>query len=53
MEEREKALEAHKGTIEPDQLESFNEVEWLAAYDSEHPLPAIPEEPQLTPYTDI
>lgn len=46
-------METHKASLEPEQAEAFNEAEWLATYDAEHPVPLIPEEPEFTPYIDI
>ena len=41
---REAALEEHKANIPPEEIEQFNQEEWLVAYDLEHPLLEIPEE---------
>ena len=41
IEEKEAALEQRKAEIAPEETEAFNEEEWLATWDAEHPLPDI------------
>lgn len=46
QEEREKQLAAEKEQLTPEDLEQFSQEEWDAQWDSEHPLPEIPENPE-------
>jgi hypothetical protein len=38
------ALDTHKNSLAPEDLESFNEVEWLKKYDEDNPPHEIPPE---------
>ena len=42
---REQALDDHKATIPPEEVEAFDPEEWLRVYNEEHPMMEIPEEP--------
>ena len=37
-EEKQQALDKHKQTLAPEDVEQFKEEEWLAKYDEENPL---------------
>ncbi|CAD8142533.1 unnamed protein product [Paramecium octaurelia] len=45
LEQKELALKEHKEQLSPEELEEFNQEEWEANFDSEHPMPEIPENP--------
>ncbi|CAK78599.1 unnamed protein product (macronuclear) [Paramecium tetraurelia] len=45
LEQKELALREHKEQLTPEDLEEFNQEEWDANFDSEHPMPEIPENP--------
>ncbi|CAD8138112.1 unnamed protein product [Paramecium pentaurelia] len=45
IEQKEIALKEHKEQLSPEDLEEFNQEEWDANFDSEHPMPEIPENP--------
>lgn len=37
-------LEQHKSTLQQEELDNFNEVQWIKNYETEHPLQEIPPE---------
>jgi len=41
IEEKEAALDQKKNELTNEELETFNEEEWIANWDNEHPLPDI------------
>ncbi|CAD8127048.1 unnamed protein product [Paramecium sonneborni] len=45
VELKEAALKEHKEQLSPEEQEEFNQEEWEANFDSEHPMPEIPENP--------
>lgn len=44
QEEKNGNLEKHKSGLAPEELENFNEEEWVLAYEEEHPFVEIPPE---------
>ena len=46
-EEKVTQLEAFKANIPPEEIEAFNEEEWLIQWGNDHPFPDIPENVQF------
>lgn len=44
QEEKEASLEKYKATLAPEDIEGFNEEEWIQAYEADHPFVEIPAE---------